>query len=257
LTNAAIHLAYELDASQIEIRTFSSSSLIRDERFSRHNNYYTHSLQLDSNPTQLMASFHRSCVRQKIQQTIRNNVCLKRGENEADLQQFYKLYVMTRRRLGLPPQPYIFFKMIWETFSPANQVMLLIAEQEGKTVAGMLLFKFKGRVSAEFLASDLKYRSVHPDHFLFWEAIKLAYGEGYEFFDFGRTSLSNKTLAAFKNRWGTKEIDLPNYFYPGKNIANGFICEGSLRNRFVRGIFRHTPLTALKCVGNLYYRHCG
>ena len=132
LTNAAIQLAYELGASPIEIRTFASSSLIRDKRFSRHNNYKTHSLQLDSNPTQLMASFHRSCVRQKIQQTIRNNVCLKLGENETDLQQFYKLYVMTRRRLGLPPQPYLFFKMIWETFYPANQVMLLIAEQEGK-----------------------------------------------------------------------------------------------------------------------------
>ena len=184
-------------------------------------------------------------------------MCLKIGENESDLQIFYQLYLRLRSRLGLPPQPYKFFQMIWETFHPANQATLLLAESDKKTIAALMLLKFKDRVSALLLASDMKYRKLHPDHFLYWEAITLAHNEGYRIFDFGKTSLSEKSLMDFKSRWGTETIELPQYFYPKKISTTTAIPQKSLSYSIARKFFRCTPLPVLKLIGDFCFRHLG
>ncbi len=147
--------------------------------------------------------------------------------------------------------------MIWETFYPVNQATLLLAESDGKTIAAMMLLKFKDRVSALLLASDVRYRKLHPDHFLYWNAIKLAYNEGYRYFDFGRTSVTEKSLMDFKSRWGTKTIDLPQYFYPKETSNTTATPQKSLRYSMARKVFRHTPLPVLKVIGDFCYRHLG
>ncbi len=257
LGTAAINLSNDLGTSYIEIRTFASASLIKNGRFRRYSSFVSHDLPLDASPEQLQKTFHASSVRKRIEQAISSNMCLKIGENESDVRVFYRLYLMLRSRLGLPPQPYKFFKMIWETFYPVNQVTLLLAEKDRKTIAALILLKFKDRVSALLLASDFRYRSLHPDHFLYWEAIKLAYNEGFRFFDFGRTSLSDETLIDFKSRWGTEALDLPQYFYPKEISMTIADHKKSLRYRIARKVLKHTPLPALKLLGYFCYRHLG
>ena len=80
------------------------------------------------------------------------------------------------------------------------------------TVAGMILFKYKDHVSAEFACSNDEYFNLSPNHFVFWEAIKLA----HKAFDFGRTPASNKSLMDFKRHWGTNVIDMNHLYYPKK-----------------------------------------
>lgn len=132
---------------------------------------------------------------------------------------------------------------------------LLLAEQKGQPIAGLMLFKFKDRVSAEFAASDEAFYDMSPNHFLFWEAIKLAYDEGYKIFDFGRTAPSNETLMDFKSRWGTEMMELPHYYYPKKVCQEFDRKEGSISYRFIKKICENTPANALQYFGRLCYRH--
>jgi len=257
LATAGINLSNDLGTSYIEIRSFASAPLIKDGRFRRDSSFVCHYLLLDKNPEQLINTFHASSVRKRIEQAVSSNMCLKTGENESDVRKFYHLYLGLRRRLGLPPQPYKFFKMIWETFYPADQVTLLLAESDKNTIAALMLFKFKDRVSALLLASDVRYRELHPDHFLFWEAIKLAYNEGYKYFDFGRTSVSEKTLMDFKGRWGTETIELPQYFYPKETSMTTAVIQKSTSYGIARKVLKLVPLPVLKLVGNFCYRHLG
>ncbi|MCP4990672.1 MAG: GNAT family N-acetyltransferase [Colwellia sp.] len=86
------------------------------------------------------------------------------------------------KQKGLPTYPYKFITMLWAEFSLLKKATLFLAEHKGKTIAGVLLFKYKERISAEYSVLDNKFLSLSPCHFLFWEVIKSAYEEGYKIF---------------------------------------------------------------------------
>ena len=257
LFDAALILLKERRASRIEIRTLLSSPLIHNHQLNPYNAFRHHYILLNNEPEQLKRSFHRTCVRQRITRAMKSHLTIKFGSSESDLKKFYRLHFITRKRLGLPLQPYRYFFMLWKNFFPAKRLLLLLAEKQGNAIGGLILFKFKDRVSAEFAASDEKYQEMSPTHLLFWEAIKGAYSEGYKIFDFGRTSLSNMTLMDFKNRWGTKIVDLPQFFYPLQAIQRNTEVEKSQGYRFIKKICNSAPDWALPFIGRFCYRHLG
>jgi hypothetical protein len=257
LFDEALTLSKKLGDSYIEIRTLSSSPFIQENQLGESRFYKHHYLLLDNKPEQLKKKFHRTCVRQRISRAIESKLTLRIADSESDLGRFYQLHTLTRKRLSLPPQPYIFFKLLWDTFSPTKKVVLLLIEKEGKPIASLILLRFKDRVSAEFAASDETYNDLSPNHLLFWEAIRSAYNDGFKIFDFGRTSPNNGTLMDFKRHWCTKVIDLPQYYYP-KHVAERFSKEEeSLGYRLVKEISKRAPDCALKYIGNFCYRHLG
>lgn len=255
LFDAAINLSAKLGAPFIEIRAFMSAPTITDIRFVNHNFYKHHYLKLECEPEELKKTFHRTCVRQRISRAIKSNLTLISGSNESDLRSFYRLYVFTRKRLGLPPQPYTFFKSLWDTFYLTGRLQLLLANYEGKPIAGLILLKWKDRVSAEFAASDDGFVSLSPNHFLFWEAIKLSFYEGYKIFDFGRTSPNNKTLMDFKDHWGTIVTDLTHYFYPATIHDKRLTSDDTMLYKIMRKTCQKFPDYCNELLGRFLYRH--
>jgi lipid II:glycine glycyltransferase (peptidoglycan interpeptide bridge formation enzyme) len=134
---------------------------------------------------------------------------------------------------------------------------VLLAQKDSKTLAALLLFKFKDRVSVEYAVSDKTYVRLSPNHLLFWEAIKMAYEEGYEIFDFGRTSPYNKSLMDFKRRWGTAIVDLPQLIYPCEKVSCFLDQEKSWRYMSVTWPCKHAPDCLQPVLGNFCYRHLG
>ena len=250
-------LLKKLKSKYIKIGTLFSHALIQNNTFGVVDFYKHHYLPLNSSLEQLKKKFHRTCVRQRITRAAESNLKIKRGEDESDLSCFYQIYIQTRKRVGRPVQPYRFFRSVWDTFNPSNMITLLLAENDEKTIAGLILFKFKDRVSAEFSASDETYKDVSPNHYLFWEAIQLAHKEGYKVFDFGRTTPKNKGLMDFKRRWGTQVVDLPQFYYP-KELAKIFNQnEESKKFKLVSKMCKDAPNFAQGIIGNFCYRHLG
>ncbi|OPY12860.1 MAG: FemAB family protein [Syntrophus sp. PtaB.Bin001] len=257
LLDAILNLSQRMGGKYVEIRSLASSHLVDKDRLGSRLFYKHHFLVLDNEPEHLKKKFHRTCVRQRISRAIDSGLTLRTGDCEADLASFYQLFVKTRKRLCLPPLPYSFFKSLWETFSPTDKISLLIAEKDGIPLAGLILFKFRDRVSAEFAASDETFKNLSPNHFLFWEAIKSAYEDGYRIFDFGRTSPYNKSLMDFKRHWGTQVVDLPQHYYP-KQMPEKLSCEKDSKSyRFVKGLCKTVPEFAFERIGGLCYRHWG
>ena len=241
----------------IEIRCLQSDSLTLNSFFYRTLYFKHHYIILDKSLEEIKKSCHRSCVRQRINRAEKSGILIKKGKDESDLRDFYKLYLMTRKRLFLPPQPYKFFKSIWDTFYLDKRIELLLAEKNQKAIAGLFLFKFKNRVSAECAGSNENFNDLSPNHLLFWKAIKMAHEEGFEVFDFGRTSPKSKSLMDFKNRWGTKEVDLPIYYYPKEIAINSDNRESSLGYTIVQKLCRITPYPFSQYLGQFIYRHLG
>ncbi|MBN1479175.1 GNAT family N-acetyltransferase [candidate division KSB1 bacterium] len=257
LSDAVIQLRRQCKASFIEIRSFQSTGFANDQRFSSSCFFRHHYLELNEEPELLKRRFHRTCVRQRINRSLDSHISLKLCENEKDVAEFYALYLITRIRTNLPPMPYRFFKLLWEIFYPAGNMSILLAQHEHQSVAGMILFKFKKRVSAEFAASDERYKDKSPNHFLFWHAINLAYKEGYSIFDFGRTSVHNQSLLDFKSHWGTLTLDLTNYMHNGQTKCDVKSSEDKLSYKIAKKVNHYIPRWAYPAFGEFCYRHLG
>jgi hypothetical protein len=256
LLDSAIELSIKLKIPKIELRALAAWPLIQDERIGIVIHNKSHQLSLETTPEDLIKTFTRK-TRWTINQSLKRGFEQQLAENERDLDEFYRLYVKTRKRLGLPPQPYLFFKLLWEKFSSSKNITLLLVRYKGKLVAGLLMFKFKDRCSWDYLASDESLQHLNTNYFGVWEAIKLAHSEGYKIFDFGRTGINNEGLMNFKGRWGTKVIDLPQFYYPEKLCSSLNSPEESISYNLIRKISKNVPDSVLQAMGNFMYRHLG
>lgn len=257
LSDAAIQLYDKYRASFLEIRSFKSIEIENDQRFKVNHSYKHHYLELNEEPEILKKSFHRTCIRQRINRALESNIQLKVGKNKQDLNDFYFLYLLTRKRTKLPPMPRRFFHKMWDEFFPSGKVSLLLAQYEKEIIAGMILFKYKGRVSVEFAASNEQYKNISPNHFLFWHAINLAYEQGFSIFDFGRTSKNNASLLDFKRHWGTLVVDLPQYIYNNNRNIDLKSTEDKMGYKLVKKIGEFVPLSIYPIFGEFCYRHLG
>lgn len=246
----------ELNASYIEIRTKKNEENPDFDKLKKHSQYITHILSLEKGAEFLRRSFHRTCVRQKINRAEKSNLTVREGESEKDMKTFYKLHLLTRKKHGLPPPPYKFLQNMWRIMRPKDLITLLLVEYENKTIAGLVLLKFKDTIYCEYNGVDDRFLRYCPNHCLLWKAIKMACNKQYRYFDFGRSSSNNRGLIDFKRRWGAKEYGLDYFYYPEiKGISS--IQEENIKYRVVTKMERRMPLLLTKISGKIIYRHLG
>jgi hypothetical protein len=257
ILEGAFALSKELNTKFVEIRTYNAPSLKQNGHLRGDELYKHHFIPLDRDPETIRKSFHNRAINQAINRAVKHKLEIKIADSEAELKSFFELFTQTRKNLGVPYQPYNFFKILWDIFSPANMAILLLAKMEDRTASGILFFQFNGRFSAESEGWDREFSNTNPNHLIFWEAIKLAHKNGNKIFDFGITTPDNEGLVTFKNRWGTNVVDLHRYFYAEKPSKNFVESESSLKQRLIEGICKKSPDPIYKMFGNFCFRHMG
>ncbi|MFO7569376.1 MAG: GNAT family N-acetyltransferase [Smithellaceae bacterium] len=257
LTASAFSLLENLGFSYMEVRTLQTNPLINNH-LKDTSEYKHHYLDLSGGPEDIWKNISYKSIRYLINKAAKNKLQLKYASNEEDIRSFYTLYAATRKRLGLPAQPYLFFKTLYDLFSPTGNVIILLALSGQNVVAGHLLFKFNDRVSAEASGEDARYRHLNTNQFLYWEGIKSACAEGYKIYDFGRTSAYNTTLTDFKRRWGTRQTDIHTFFYDKNTKAPASTNrENSTPYKVIRYICQNSPDAIQTVLSRFCYRHLG
>ena len=160
LLDAVLNLSNNIGAKYVEIRITALDSEIADSRFDVSSQYKWTYLPLDCEPNELKKRFSRASIRKPLNQAIRRNLQLRIAEKKSELLTFYKLYIMLRKRLGLPPQPFLYFESLWDEFFHQGNLTLLLALYQDNIIAGHLLFKYKSRVSGEFAAWHQEYQHL-------------------------------------------------------------------------------------------------
>jgi len=256
LLNALYELAGEVGAAAIEIKTCAGAETLAGRSLRQVNRFMHHCLKLDRPVETLKSNFHRS-VRYCLKRSEKIGLITRNGDQRQDLRIFYDAYVSTRKRLGLPPQPYRFFECLRREFGPSGRLRILFAQHGRKDIASMLLLQFGRRVLWEAIGEYQGSRTLNVAHFLVWQAIQQSCTDGYSVFDFGRTSTENQGLMDFKRRWGTQVTDLPEFH--SKRQVHPFMNNG-VRTRaytITRAITRRLPEKAVALIGELCYRHMG
>ncbi len=257
LLDAAITLFRESGADYLEVRSCGSEKSVTDDRLAQVANYKSHYLDLDRPLAEIWHGIRRNSIRTKISKAKRNGVEIVVGQNESDLRKFYGVHVKLRKSICRPVLPYRFFSNLWESFKPLDMVSVLLAEKGKETVGALLCYKFRDRVSAEFIGIDPLVRNLGVNNLLIWESVRLARSEGYRIFDFGRTSVMNKGLLDFKKRWGTHEQNLSDFYYPAAKAENIATLEQSRKFRWSVKVFEKTPEILYPGLGRFFYKHLG
>lgn len=242
----------ELNARFVELRFAKAHRFIND--YPSRTEYHTYHLALDRQPEVLFRSFHKNCIQRAVKKAKREAMEIVIGKTEEDMKAFYRLNLMTRKKHGVPVQPYRFFRNLWDTLFPRGMLSLLLALYKGKAVGGVIVLWFKGMAYYKFGASDKNFIQLRGNQLLMWEAILLAQKKGCHTFDFGRTSSVNEGLSRYKGRWGTRKVPF-SYFLLPMNRKSKILMESSKQHALMKSMMSWMPALAYRTTGELFYKH--
>jgi CelD/BcsL family acetyltransferase involved in cellulose biosynthesis len=247
-------------ASYLEIKGWKDTITAQEFALEEHPNYLRHVTSLDSHPETLKASIIRENyhLRRNLKRAETSGISLREPSSEDDIRQFHQLNTAARRRLNLLPWPYRFLRSIYEHMVESGHGFMLIAEWQGRMIAGGLFFCFKDTIMLRINWYDQRYSQFRPSYLVIWKAMERACQEGYKFFDFGLSDTDNPGLIAFKRQWGSQETVVPFYYYypPARRVR----MPSRTSRRFRQAYFmmnRLLPTYLAELVGKLLYRHLG
>lgn len=234
----------------IEIRGGESFS----ENMLSNSTYYIHTIDLTRKEDAIYKSL-RNSTKRNIQKAVKEGVKVNAFDTLESIKDFYRLNCMTRKKHGLPPQPFKFFKNIHKYIISKNLGMVLLAYYGTQTIGGAVFFHFGKKALYKFGASDQRFQKLRANNLIMWEAIRWYSKEGYSEFSLGRTELKNYGLRQFKTGWGVKEHMIKYFKYNLK--THTFTPNSGHKAQSVYKIFNYMPLPLLKLIGSFAYRHIG
>ena len=212
---------------------------------------FAHVLRLQADPQAVFGTFKRSQVQGAIQKAEREGVTVRRGETPRDLTHlFYSLHAETRRRHGVPVQPRRFFELLWTRIVEPGLGYVLLAEVDGRTIAGAVFLAWNGTVVYKYSAARREDSRYRPTNLILWTAIREACEQQHHSFDFGRTEAGNEGLRTFKRGWGTEERPL---IYTA--IGDQAPASSERSSRLLAAIIRRSPTFVARSLGTIFYRY--
>ena len=216
--------------------------------------YYIHTLDISKSNAQVFDGF-RDSTKRNIKKAMKEDIKIDISNSLESLNEFYRLNCITRKKHGLPPQPYYFFKKVYEHILSKKHGIVVLAMYNKTTVAGAVYFHFGDKAIYKYGASDENYQHLRANNLIMWNAIKWFSQNGYKSLFFGRTEAENKGLKRFKKGWGTTESIIKYYKY---DLLKGtFIHKSPQLSQVQKKIFSKLPRFLLRTTGSLLYKHIG
>ena len=250
----AVHDLLDLGRSRkwktLELR--GSGETVTDDQVSPA--YLVHELDLSPGEEDLFKQF-RDSTRRNIRKAAKLGVEVVEDNTPDGLKEFCRLNVVTRRDHGLPPQPAVFFKNLYQNIIDPGCGKVLLARHGESTVAASIYLSYNGRALYKYGASDKGQQHLRANNLLMWEAVRRYCEAGDSFLHFGKTDSNQSGLLQFKRGWGAEERGLgyQKFRLPEGELAPFESLTFGIHNR----IFSRMPLTVLEMVGRLLYRHMG
>ena len=131
---------------------------------------------------ELIASFHEKW-RYNIRLAGRKGVKIVEGGRD-DIAKFHDIMLTTGVRDNFLIRPLEYFQRMYDELVPKGYMKLLLAEYDGKIIAGVIPIIYGNKVWYLYGASSNEYRNVMPNYLLQWEQMKLALANNCDIYDF-------------------------------------------------------------------------
>jgi len=244
-----IKMSQAENVNEIEMR---SSGVPTIAEFTTISDSVLHCIKLIENTKSIFESFKKTQVQQPIAKAIRDGLVAEVADSWSAVEEFYRLHLMTRRKLGVPIQPKGFFKSLHAELVSKGLGYIVLVRRGKKCIGGGLFCGFGPTLTYKFGASDESELVHRPNNLVIWTAMQEAIRRGFRKFDFGKTEIAHEGLRKFKSGWGTIESPLYYSYYPaaphGKLMKN-------IRERIVAPVIRHSPEFVCRLTGELLYKY--
>ncbi|MCX7974661.1 MAG: peptidoglycan bridge formation glycyltransferase FemA/FemB family protein [Candidatus Aminicenantes bacterium] len=214
--------------------------------------YYTHDIDLTISSNKLWTRL-KSNNKRNIKKAIKLGLRIQFEKSTRALEDFYRLQVITRKRHGLPPQPFKFFKNVFENIILKKLGIIACTYYKNKMIAASIFFNFNHKAVFKYGASDHLFHQLRPNNLIMWEAINWHRENGCQLLNLGRTHKEDKGLLEYKRSWGGNESELRYFrflFNKNRYIRSPLINY----NLIFSSIGKCLPLPLLKLIGKHCYR---
>ena len=237
----ALQQAEAIQADTVDFRHREDSGL----DLPAHGKKVTLVLDLEKDPDILWKGF-KAKLRNQIRKPQKSGLIASWHGREG-LKDFYDVFAVNMRTLGSPVHSIAFFSEILETFKKSAKIILI--KNGERTLGGGICLYFKNTVQIPWASSLKEYISLCPNNLLYWETLRWACENGYEHFDFGRSSPGSGTYR-FKTQWGAAAKPL-HWGYWSKNGASQgtMIQSDDARFNWLTQAWRRLPLSLTKRIG--------
>jgi CelD/BcsL family acetyltransferase involved in cellulose biosynthesis len=151
--------------------------------------------------------------RNRIRKAMKSNIDIKLGGATKDLIIYYKLYNDTMHRKGVSSANPKLFASIFRNLQPQRDFLIMLSEYDGRFIAGNLAFLFRDGIYLWGNVSSKEFLSLCPNDLLYWYLIEYACERGYNFVDFGPSSIHKDRTYLFKIQFGGEPFEIYDYYY--------------------------------------------
>jgi serine/alanine adding enzyme len=244
----AQEIAVQNNVEYIEIRQLAARVA---DNLPTKNDFVTMFLRLDKDEHFLWKNTLTPKVRNQIRKAIKSGLTVHFGKEYFD--DFYRVLSVNYRDLGTPLHSKAFFRKVLKEFDKSSGI--IVAKYKETVIAAMLYIHFKNIFSDPWASSLREYNKLCPNNIIYWEAIKFACKNGFEYFDFGRSTINQGTLM-FKKQWGAQQIPL--YYQYSLNKAKAISNINAVQNnkyKLAINIWKRLPLVISNTIGPIVVRH--
>ena len=246
LYTQALRLCEKHNVHLLDLRHRGSSGL----DLPRHGSKVTFGLELAPNPDFVWGRLD-SETRNRIRKAVKCGLTVSWNGLEG-LDRFYEVFVMNMRDLGSPVHSRKFFAAILEEFS--DTARLLLVHNGSQTIGGGLCLSFKDTVMLPWVSARREYFSKCPNNLLYWEVIRWSCKEGYQRFDFGRSSRGSGTYY-FKKRWGAIEEPLLWECWAKESHRTALIQSSDTKYALLARAWKLLPVAITRFCGPMLRKH--
>ena len=214
--------------------------------------FYGHELDLAGGENLLFEKMDGS-GRRAVRKAEKDGVTVEILQSLKSVKIFYDLQCLTRKRHGLPPQPWGFFLNIHRHILSQNLGLIAVASHGGKKIAASVYFYLGGRAIYKYGASDFAQQHLRGSNLVMWAAMKWLAANGAKSLDLGKTSLTNEGLRRFKLNLGARERAIEYVKFDLRREI--FVTEPDGVSGWHNKVFGAMPLWASRVAGRLLYKH--
>lgn len=207
-------------------------------------------LKLHRDPELLWSSFDPK-LRNQIRKAQKSGLSVTFGGLEL-LGDFYEVFLRNMRDIGVPAFPCDFFKNVFLEFPDRSRIAVVLYAD--KVIGGAVMMWFKQTVIVPWASSNRAYFKYCPNNILYWEIIKHCCLRGFEYFDFGRSTVGSGTFH-FKRRWGpeVRQLNWEYYLNKGSNIPD--YTSANRNYALAMKIWKHLPLGLVRNLSTTVVRY--
>ena len=247
LISEAVSLVKKLKAKCIEFRnnTPTHETQVNGLQIMTQSHKVSMILELGKSSDLLWDSF-KSKLRSQIRKAEKNGLQFIWG-NKDQMNDFYQLFCQNMRDLGSPVHSKEWFNMIIWHYD--HNAKLGLVYYDNKPIGGGIILVAGKKVCVSWASTLREHNKLSPNMLLYWNFLKYSADNGYNKFDFGRSTPDEGTYK-FKLQWGSE----PKPLYWDNMTINGrktkqVTTQTSSKREKVEQLWQKLPLPVANYLG--------